>query len=131
LPGPAGEVTFSRVTNPIGRLASGLIALCFAWSALTWGSMPGCAGASGLDAVHGEHTGSSHHHGLGSGHRPASPQCSIHLCCAQAATPAGYQPDLVRIAIPELAGASVPLSKFFPDRPAHILPFAHAPPISA
>jgi hypothetical protein len=114
------------------RLASStlaaLVTLCFAYSAITWGSMSACAGQAS-QSVHDSHGGgTSHQHTSGSDHGPAAAKCFVHLCCVQLATPAGDFSTQVRTAGPDRASAPQLVSQLVPVRPAHSLPFAHAPP---
>jgi hypothetical protein len=124
-------------TEPLGgmlkRIAgsslAGLVTMCFAYSAITWGSMPGCA-TSASHSVHApaHESGSSHQHASGTDHQPAQAQCLVHLCCVQLTTPADHVSAPVRIALPGRAAALLLVSQLIPVRPAHTLPFAHAPP---
>ncbi|HZN97494.1 MAG TPA: hypothetical protein VFB61_07195 [Gemmatimonadales bacterium] len=107
---------------------AGLVSLCFAYSAITWGSMPGCVVSAG-QSVHDSHGGGrSHQHSAGSDHRPVTTQCLVHLCCVQLASPAGDLSTQLRIATPDRATGPVLVSQLVRVRPAHTLPFAHAPP---
>jgi hypothetical protein len=112
-----------------GSTLVALVTLCFAYSAITWGSMPGCVGASQL--VHDGHGGSTHQHPPGADHQPASGQCAVHLCCVQLSTPARDLSTQLHVAAAERSAAAVLVSQLIPIRPAHTLPFAHAPPTRA
>jgi hypothetical protein len=110
---------------------AGLITLCFAYSAITWGSMPGCAG-SASQSVHEPHGGgTSHQHAPSSDPQPGTDQCFVHLCCVQLASPAGDLSTQVQVVGAERSTAPVLVSQLIPVRPAHTLPFAHAPPTRA
>jgi hypothetical protein len=109
---------------------AGWVTLCFAYSAITWGSMPGCVASPG-QSVHDAHGDRSHQHAPGSDHRPTTVQCFVHLCCVQLATPARDLSTQIHVAAPEGAAAPLLVSQLVPVRPAHILPFAHAPPTRA
>ena len=113
-----------------GSTLAGLVTLCFAYSAITWGSMPGCARSSS-QSVHDSQGDTSHQHAPGSDHRPVTFQCLVHLCCVQLATPAGGLSAQLRVTAPEGATAPVLVSQLVSVRPAHTLPFAHAPPTRA
>lgn len=127
-PESGAGIVKTKLRSSIALLATA----CFALSAITWGSMPGCARTADQPGVHGEHgTGHSHDKASDPAHRPAATQCVVHLCCAQAGTPARDMSSHVRTAVAELTVASAPLTHFFLTRSAHVLPFAHAPPFSA
>src|SRR6476659_4645186 len=111
-------------------LRSGLAAIlttCFALSAFTWGSMPGCVQQPGTSAAHAAHGPDAH--GMHSSGSPASNQCSVHLCCLQLTGVVG------EVAAP---GHLTPAHQcsgpagtgFVLLRPSHTLPFAQGPPRS-
>jgi len=110
---------------------SGLLTACFALSAFTWGSMPGCASAAGLAEAHAsqEHH-RAHHHQSDQKGQPSSPKCFVHLCCVQLATPTGTAQATAHHTAPERGLGFIAASRIVPVRPSHILPFAHAPPLS-
>ena len=102
------------------RLASstlaGLITLCFAYGAITWGSMPGCSGSSSQAVPASQDVGNSHQHAPGSDRGPATAQCFVHLCCVQVATPARDLSTQLRIAATERATALVLISQLIPTK---------------
>jgi hypothetical protein len=111
-----------------GSTLVALVTLCFAYSAITWGSMPGCTVSADEAFHHPAHGGSSHQHTTGSDQAPAPVQCFVHLCCVQLTTPTDYIGPVVRVALPKHTAAPVLVTQLIPIRPAHTLPFAHAPP---
>lgn len=109
-------------------LLSGVIAACFALSAITWGTMPGCVVATKAPAAHAaQEPGTSDQHSKHSGKLPASAACLVHLCCLQLATPGSVAVAPLRVSAPARATGLVAVTVFF-HRPSHTLPFAHAPP---
>lgn len=113
----------------VRSLLSALVTTCFALSAITWGSMPGCVSAGvPAHAAHQHQHGTAGDHPAHPGDLPGAIQCFVHLCCIQLATPASAAFALNRISAPEASSGLVAASLFIPIRPSHILPFAHAPP---
>jgi hypothetical protein len=131
LPGSSIWVTFSTVRERARKLTCAWITACFAYAAITWGSMPGCTSPASQSDHHSSHQSASHHHTSRSDQGPAPVQCFIHLCCVQLATPAGTLATSVKIALPDRADQALLHSQLVPIRPAHSLPFAHAPPTRA
>jgi hypothetical protein len=107
---------------------SAVVAACFALSALTLGAMPGCATAAS-DAqpasAHGHSSSHGHPHG---GQLPGAAHCPLHLCCANLATPVVSTLAVGRSFASQQAIGFVAASIIPHSRPAHLLPFAHAPP---
>ena len=108
---------------------SAVVAACFALSAFSWGSMPGCAAPASTPAAHGGHEhGGQHDHSGRAGTLPGTNQCSVHLCCLQVAGPTPETSARARLSNPARAPGLVAANLFVPLRPSHSLPFAHAPP---
>jgi hypothetical protein len=107
---------------------SALVTACFALSAITWGRMPGCANGTGTASPQVAHYGTPHQHPDHSGRLPATAQCFVHLCCLQLTAPSSATPLSARLSEPQRLTAELPATVFVPVRPAHVLPFAHAPP---
>ena len=117
------------MTTPLLRsVFSAVSAACFALSALTLGGMPDCATTAAEaqpTSAHGQGSSPGHPHG---GQLPGTAHCALHLCCANLATPVVSSLACGRsFAAPQTIGLS---STFIiaASRPAHLLPFAHAPP---
>jgi hypothetical protein len=117
-----------RVMTLLRPLISALVAACFALSAVTWGTMPGCSTPG-----HGAESHISKHHDshgqTGTPRQvPDAPQCFVHLCCVQLAplTPPGQVAE--RFTIPDRAPGFLAKKRVAEDRPSHTLPYAQAPP---
>ena len=111
-------------------LRSGLGAIlttCFALSAFTWGSMPGCVQQPGTSAAHAAHVHNAH--GMHSSGSPASNQCSVHLCCIQLSG-APSEPGSSGHLTSAHQGSGPTATGFVLLRPSHTLPFAQGPPHS-
>jgi hypothetical protein len=108
---------------------SSLIAAAFAFSALTWGWMPGCVlpGGKAAAEVPGGHQ-AHQNHSHGDGNLPASGKCAVHLCCIQLAGTSAEVISSARLSAPERDASRVGESKLVLLRPSHSLPFANAPP---
>jgi hypothetical protein len=107
---------------------SGVVAACFAVSAVTFGAQPVCSTAAHDSPTHGHTTfhGQSH-----SGQLPDAPQCAVHLCCANLATPVLVTIEIGRSLAAEQADGFALLASVAGSRAAHLLPFAHAPPLAS
>jgi hypothetical protein len=130
LPGSCAGVTFSRVRERARKLTCAWIAACFAYTAITWGSMPGCIGQPDIPAVHASHghdAPGTHSHAKGG--LPASNQCAVHLCCIQLTGAPGEAGSSGRLT-PAEQGAGPAATGFVLLRPSYTLPFAHGPPLS-
>ena len=101
-----------------------VVAACFALSALTLGAMPGCSTPAHDTPAHGQ----SASHGHPQGGLPSGAHCSVHLCCANLATPVVATLDMGRSLPAVQADGFAPVSPVSQSRPPHFLPFAHAPP---
>jgi hypothetical protein len=112
------------------RLFGALATACFALSAVTWGTMPGCAAGTAASGGHVAHHGAAHEHTGAPGKLPAGVTCVVHLCCIQLITPAAPTLAVARISVPEPASGFTATSLFIPVRPPHALPFAQAPPLT-
>jgi hypothetical protein len=118
-----------RVKNCLRSLVCATVTLCFALSAFTWGSMPGCAVPASTPAAHTAQGHGTHHDHSGKvGSLPGSDQCTVHLCCLQLTGPTRDASTPVRLSTPEQGSGLVAATFFVPLRPSHSLPFAHAPP---
>jgi hypothetical protein len=111
--------------RPLVRtLVSAVVSACFALSVANWGRPAVCASHA--------LTGSGHHQGshpAGKHDQPASQTCAVHLCCAHlsAEPPTALAADRLSGAPTSTgltAATAIPAA-----RPAHALPFAHAPPL--
>lgn len=110
-------------------LLSTAVAGCFALSAITWGSMPGCVVTANPPTTHaapGQEK--SHQHSDQPGKLPGSVHCVVHLCCVQLTTPAVAKVAPAGVAIADQAAGFLPAIVFVLVRPSHSLPFAHGPP---
>jgi hypothetical protein len=107
-----------------------LVTTCFALSAITWGSMPGCMSTeSGVPAAHVAHgQGASHHHAKTPGNLPGAIHCFVHLCCIQLTAPATATIGPAGLASSDRSLGPISAVAFVLVRPSHTLPFAHAPP---
>jgi hypothetical protein len=115
----------------IRPVVSALVAACFALSAVTWGSMPGCTLPAQVTAApSGPGHESSHNHSS-PGQVPGTPQCLIHLCCIQLATSSPKAKVSERFSEPDRTSGFLAKKRALEARPSHTLPFAHAPPQSA
>jgi hypothetical protein len=124
-------VTFALMRTESGMLKSlvrsvlsAVIAACFALSALTLGAMPGCV-TTANNTGHGHSASHSHQEG---GHLPSTAHCSVHLCCANLATPVVPALAFGRSFAAHQASGFAAVSSRPESRPAHFLPYAHAPP---
>ena len=103
---------------------STIVATCFAISVASWGRPLECA-SHGLGGEHqGAHIPAGKHD-----QRPVGQACAVHLCCAHLtpeprAALAATRLSEAPVAVGLTAASAVPLA-----RPAHALPFAHAPPV--
>jgi hypothetical protein len=102
-----------------------VVAACFALSALTYGATPVCSMPAHDTPAHGHSASHSHQQG---GQLPGAAHCSVHLCCANLATPVVSSLALGRSFAAHQANGFDPVSSRPESRPAHFLPFAHAPP---
>jgi hypothetical protein len=110
-------------------LLSAVVAGCFALSAITWGTMPGCVVAASPPTAHAAPGhGESHQHPNQPGKLPRSVHCLVHLCCIQLTTPATASITSTRLSPPDRTARLLPAIVFVLVRPSHSLPFAHAPP---
>jgi hypothetical protein len=110
-------------------LFSAVVAGCFALSAITWGTMPGCVvptDPAAAQAAPGHEK--SHQHPAQPGKLPGSVHCIVHLCCVQVTTPPATAVATARLTAPDRSVGLVPAIVFVLVRPSHTLPFAHAPP---
>jgi hypothetical protein len=106
-------------------LLSAVVAGCFALSAITWGTMPGCAFAASPPPAHAAAGhGESHQHP----DQPGPVHCVVHLCCVQVTTPPVAAVATARLTAPDRSVGLLPAIVFVLVRPSHTLPFAHAPP---
>ena len=112
--------------RPLVRsLVSAVVAACFALSVASWGRPPECASHAVAPGHHqGSHAPSGQHD-----QRPASQTCTVHLCCAHLAhePPAALAAE--RLADAPAAAGFIGATTAPVTRPAHALPFAHAPPL--
>jgi hypothetical protein len=112
--------------KPLVRsLVSTIVTACFAISVASGGQPVECAS----HAVGGGHQQHAHAPSGKPDQRPAAQACAVHLCCAHlAAAPspamAAERLGEAPVAVGLTAATAVP-----PTRPAHSLPFAHAPPV--
>src|SRR3954463_1680908 len=113
--------------SSLGSILSAFVTACFALSVLTRAAMPGCIAApeSG-PAIHAPAAHHDHQHDREHSSGKQS-QCPMHLCCANAsASPIALVS--VPVLFPALQSSGfVALSSILDARPAHFLPFAHAP----
>lgn len=115
----------------IRPFVSALVAACFALSAITWGTMPGCTAPAPAPSAHsGSGHPASHDHHANPGQVPGTPQCLVHLCCLQLATLSSREPASERLSEPARAAGFLGKARVVHARPSHTLPFAHAPPHS-
>jgi hypothetical protein len=117
-----------KIHPMLRSLVSAVSTACFALSVITWGRMPGCVAGFGLSSTHAAHQETSHQHPDPSGKLPTSGNCFVHLCCLQLVAPAVAGPAPVRSSTPARVGELHPAAVLVVLRPAHTLPFAHAPP---
>jgi hypothetical protein len=111
--------------RPLVRsLVSAVVAACFYLGGVAGSGMSGCAPSQGHDH------GATHGHPGQGGQSSGGTHCVVHLCCADMAP----QPPVALGTVPMGAatrdaglGATAAVST---RRPAHSLPFAHAPPRS-
>jgi len=113
-------------TVPRSVLAA-ILAACFALSAFTWGSMPGCVQQAGTSATHTAHVHNAH--GMHSSGSPASTQCSVHLCCMQLSGTPSETGSVGQLTSAQQNSGPVGTG-FVLLRPSHTLPFAQGPPHS-
>lgn len=126
-------------------LRPAVLAACFAQSAIGWGGMPQCANPGGGSpsaysaSGHSDHASgapSSEHHGG----TPPNQACLVHRCCAHLAPQAPVALGAQRLSDGWAAAGFAAVSPrcrrgvaaVWPNlvlRPAHRLPFAHAPPL--
>jgi hypothetical protein len=108
---------------------SAVVTACFALSAITWGTMPGCVVAANQPPSHAAHGhGESHQPPDQPGKLPGAVHCVVHLCCIQLTTPAAANVAPARLSTPDRTAGLLPAVVFVLVRPSHTLPFAHAPP---
>jgi len=107
-------------------LLSAALTACFALSALTWGSMATCAIAGAEHGAPGDHA--SHRHSHGPHGAPGNQACLVHLCCAHLAVQPSTPSVVGRLAVTSSDPGFTPGPAIGVSRPAHSLPFAHAPP---
>jgi hypothetical protein len=108
----------------VRSLVSAVMAACFALSVASWGRPAECAGHSIAAGHHDSHDPSGRHH-----EHPSGRGCAVHLCCAHLVleSPVALAADRLADAAATAgvtAAPGVPLT-----RPAHVLPFAQAPPV--
>jgi hypothetical protein len=112
--------------RPLVRSLVSTIALtCFALIATAGGALPGCP-TPGV-ASHAQHELPGHQdgqHGAPDGRQA----CVVHLCCAHLALPSAAALAGERLVDLQLASGCLPTSDRTATRPAHVLPFAQAPP---
>ena len=121
------------LTPSLRSLLSAVLAVCFAQSAMAWGRMPECAGpAGGSPSAHHASSHGDHASGAPSrehrGRTPANQACVVHLCCAHLAPQAPVTLGAARLSDARANAGLVAVSANVVLRPAHSLPFAHAPP---
>ncbi len=111
--------------RPLVRsLVSAVVAACFYLGGVAGSGMSGCA----LPQGHGH--GATHGHPGQGGQSSGGTHCVVHLCCADMAP----EPPVALGTVPlgpagRDAGLAATATVFI-GRPAHSLPFAHAPPRS-
>src|SRR3954464_5803964 len=113
-------------TVPRSVLAA-ILAACFALSAFTWGSMPGCVQQPGTSSAHAAHDHSAH--GMHSSGVPAANQCSVHVCCIQLVG-APSEPGSSGHLTSAQQGSGPAATGFGLLRPLHTVPFPPGPPHS-
>jgi hypothetical protein len=116
------------LTPLVRSVFSAVVAACFALNALTLGAMPGCATAASdpqSTSAHGHGSSQGHSHG---GQLPGAGHCRLHLCCANVATPVVPILALGRMFAAQQIVGFVAAPLISDSRPAHLLPYAHAPP---
>jgi hypothetical protein len=108
-------------------LVSSVLAACFTLSVMAWGTMSECPaqamGAGGHGSAH-----APMHSGGHRGQAPGAQGCSVHLCCAHLSPQAQVSLALRRTSTLVADAGFAAVSTAAPRRPAHSLPFAHAPP---
>lgn len=111
-------------------LMSAVLAGSFALSALTLGSMAGCASSGETSSSHGPatHHGTHSHAGVPSGQDTGTTRCVIHLCCLQLAPISSYAGAADRCSEPVRSPGFAAKSRVIEARPSHTLPYSHAPP---
>lgn len=115
----------TQVSRP---LISGVAAACFALSVFTWGTMPGCAAPAHSASAHAHHAEHLSHVVSEPSTVPEKAQCFVHLCCVLVAASTLATQATARLSSPERAYGLTASDNFVLVRPAHTLPFAHAPP---
>ena len=120
-------MTFSSVKDRARKLICTWITACFAYAAITLGSMPACVQQPGPAAAHAAHGHSSH--GMHSSGLPAANQCSVHLCCIQLSG-APSEPGSSGHVTSSQQASGPTATGFVLLRPSHTLPFAQGPPHS-
>jgi hypothetical protein len=126
----AGYIWFTMIgpgmlKSFVRQLFSAVVVFSFGLSTLTLGATPFCA-TSGPDApAHGH---SASHDQPQGGQQPGSAHCAVHLCCANMSTPVLSTLGIGRSFAAHPAGGFAAVSSAPESKPAHLLPFAHAPP---
>ncbi len=112
--------------KPLVRsLVSAVVAACFALSAAGWVGPRECASHPATPA-HGHQQQHEHHQQQS----PAGQACAVHLCCAHLAPEAPASLAAERLTEARAHAGLDPAAAIVARRPAHALPFAHAPPSS-
>jgi hypothetical protein len=117
--------------KPLVRsLLSAVVTASFALSAMAYGTMPLCPTqhAGEAETVHAaahHHPQPTHSHESG---KPPSQGCAVHLCCIHLALQPRPSLGPVQLSSGSVHSGLAPAGSITPERPAHSLPFAHAPP---
>jgi hypothetical protein len=128
LASPSCPSNIERVRFSIGSLVSAVATACFAWSSITLGALPGCTAPGSPAQATQQHEPSHQHPHRPGNDAPAPLHCVVHLCCVQLTAPPTATLAAADFLVPDGAAGFAAVKVSSAVRPAHVLPFAHAPP---